>query len=685
MPLLQFEPFSSAVEAPFWHLLSQRKIDLYKLDDRPVDVRGYYRTDHQPPSAENDPATAQSHVPPSRLCLGTNTFDEKKSVFPFAVSVPGKLHNTNTVEEFKNLQKDALFRETAETIWDDIQSGAAFEDPSRLVRFLLITFADLKNFKFYHWFAFPALVLEPPVLVHEVKSISECLTSDQVNDFTSKCHEIDGVPFFLIRASEGGSNVSIGRLVDWNRMQNEGNQEEIFIGFADPCGLPSHPNWSLRNFLVLAKKKWNVRYLKIVCVRYVPARKDFRHSRVLEIDLGDEILSDACPKSVGWEKNAQGKLGPRMADLAPLMDPARLADTAVDLNLKLMRWRLMPSLQLEKISSTKCLLLGAGTLGCHVARCLMGWGVRHITFLDSSRVSFSNPVRQPLYTFKDCLEGGKPKAQCAADRLKEIFPGVISKGYTMSIPMPGHPVAPSSEAQVSKDVELLEQLMAEHDVTFLLMDSRESRWLPTVIGARLGKTVINAALGFDTYVVMRHGIRTSGSSSPAASCSETKEGDDPFYKVPEELGCYFCNDVVAPVDSLRDRTLDQQCTVTRPGLSAIAGATSVELLISLLHHPSGPRAPADLSDSPGSTELGCTPHQIRGFLNGFRNLLLVGRAYEKCTACSDTILQKYGAEGTEFLFRVFNSPSFLEDVTGLTELHRASEEAALDWDAEEEE
>lgn len=54
--------------------------------------------------------------------------------------------------------------------------------------------------------------------------------------------------------------------------------------------------------------------------------------------------------------------------LPPLL---RLADQAVDLNLKLMRWRIMPEIQLEKIASTKCLLLGAGTLGCYVARVLM--------------------------------------------------------------------------------------------------------------------------------------------------------------------------------------------------------------------------------------------------------------------------------------------------------------------------
>lgn len=48
--------------------------------------------------------------------------------------------------------------------------------------------------------------------------------------------------------------------------------------------------------------------------------------------------------------------------------------------------------------------------------------------MDNAKISYSNPVRQPLYEFEDCLEGGKSKAVAAAERLQKIFPGVVSKG-----------------------------------------------------------------------------------------------------------------------------------------------------------------------------------------------------------------------------------------------------------------
>ncbi len=43
--------------------------------------------------------------------------------------------------------------------------------------------------------------------------------------------------------------------------------------------------------------------------------------------------------------------------------------------------------------------------------------------------------------------------------------------------------------QVKNDVNKLENLVRDHDVVFLLMDTRESRWLPTMLGALHGKVI----------------------------------------------------------------------------------------------------------------------------------------------------------------------------------------------------
>lgn len=152
-----------------------------------------------------------------------------------------------------------------------------------------------------------------------------------------------------------------------------------YVVFHDPSSAADTPGWPLRNLLYYLAHHHGVASFNVICLRQ-------ESSRIGLVSLPGPIES-ARPQAVGWERNKQGKLASRMADLGPTMDPTRqvvhpskqsypcsrirLADQAVDLNLKLMRWRIMPSLELDKIASTKCLLLGAGTLGCYVAQSLM--------------------------------------------------------------------------------------------------------------------------------------------------------------------------------------------------------------------------------------------------------------------------------------------------------------------------
>lgn len=317
---------------------------------------------------------------------------------------------------------------------------------------------------------------------------------------------------------------------------DDAEPEDRFVCFVDPSNYPTNPGWMLRNLLVLVRARWHLSNVQMLCYRDTQHRREQSNSLILRLNLPSDAptfkdTTPSMPKITGWERNQSNKLTSRVVDLAHSMNPESLADQSVDLNLKLMKWRIAPSLNLDIIKSTKCLLLGAGTLGSYVSRNLLGWGVRKITFVDNAKVSFSNPVRQPLFSFGDCKNGGVEKAPRAAVALKEIYPGVDARGIVMSVPMAGHPMTDAqNEGKTKQEFERLQQLIEEHDAVFLLMDTRESRWLPSVMGKSAGKIVMNAALGFDSFVVMRHGARQ-------------KEDDGG-----EELGCYFCNDVVAPAD-----------------------------------------------------------------------------------------------------------------------------------------
>lgn len=184
---------------------------------------------------------------------------------------------------------------------------------------------------------------------------------------------------------------------------------------------------------------------------------------------------------------------------------------------------------------------------------------------------------------------------------------------------------------------------------------------------RILQIVMNAALGFDTFLVMRHGARAS-----------SVVGDDKS----KRLGCYYCNDIVAPADVCwlffwlfdwlmtehivsnrshvgsnvyrhspwtrwnrgRNRSWTIGITTSAPRWVCLLFMLLLQFLVSFYSriHAPAPSPNEEINSTQsyaenGGSVLGQVPHQLRGFLAQFRNLPLVGAAYDRCTGCSETV------------------------------------------------
>ena len=751
--IVKYVPFQSKADPSFWMKLGDHKLNTLKLAEEPQVIEGKYSI-QSTILRRND---GKGEIPTAQTIPGRMRFDQDSISVDNEgghmtgnenVVTKGQIQILNTIESFKLTDKNELLNKhclnkllsacgiSAESTEDKSNTEDSDADEESLLEaltsFFCLCHLDLKAHKVLYWFAFPVLVPAPGRSI--CYATSDNNSSYQKNpaqcslkhawgqekvgylqkgienmrlENSSRCFP----SYFMIIPDENGNDMKCMKLSSCtyqNLVQDEKNKCIFaFLDVTSNNGADDDSSfedmqpvgWTLRNLIAFLTLKFGLAgEISIISYRpsvirrlqlndnaknefdgihdsslllriQLPTKEDFQWPKKIE---NNEKTPYNC---MGWELNARSKPGPRSVNLAPLLSPSHLAQQATDLNLKLMKWRMIPNLDLESLSNLNVLLLGAGTLGCSVARTLLGWGVRKFIFVDNGKVSYSNPVRQNLFDLVDCEGGGKDKATAAAEALKRIAgPTIESEGHVLTIPMPGHAFSDKEVESVRSDTKKLQQLVDEADVVFLLTDTRESRWLPTVMARASNKMLINAALGLDSWLVMRHG----GSEKS------------------NRLGCYFCNDVVAPENSTKNRTLDQQCTVTRPGLAPIASSMAVELMVSLLHHEAKQDAPApsngtSTSFSPSvsnketnKSPLGLMPHQIRGSIVSYTMMTPTVPAFQSCTGCSDLVVNAYGDGGFDFVQKVCCSDvSFLEEVSGLEKFRAEASsmmDDCMDWD-----
>ncbi|KAI3640104.1 hypothetical protein MIR68_000982 [Amoeboaphelidium protococcarum] len=661
MVLVKFQKIQSEFKIDFWTRLSNYKLNDLKLNDEVIPISAQISAnavifDH---TSLNNNSVEQVE----------KTDDESiQNSLSFAQAV-GVCKNLNTLKEFNEFNKQKFLLEYVDSIYNEMsapnqQNQNFFKYPCR---FLMVTFADVKKYKFYYFVAYPVVLFDVNYLpsVSNIEHQSQELASLQPL-FDEYLHEqsanvcfYDEVGKNLIQAGHGwqtGYSLVVKQRSNHISQTTTDSQLEL-------C-------WQLRNFLSYLQVRYKLEYIKIYVWNDQLQQYTLYHANLPLLNgYGSKSY-----KAIRWEK-AQVSI----VDISDSIDPSLLCNQSIDLNLRLMKWRMVQQLDLDTIAQQKVLVLGMGTLGCNVVRTLIGWNVTDFLIVDNGKVSYSNLPRQPLYTFADY---GRNKVDVARTNLLAINPSYKVRAEQLTIPCPGHydhlrdrlPLNEQSLQdkdiiQLQRDLGRLENLIKECNVIFLLTDSRESRYIPTLMAKFHNKLCINAALGFDSYLIMRHGLRDSN------------------------LGCYFCNDVVGPSNSMTARSLDQECTVTRPALAPMCSAQAVELFISLLQQQKQQRQPAGssehrvvgLNEEIRGSELGILPHTVRYYLRYGQAVFLDGRAYDKCTACSMKVIEAYQQSGIQFLISVLINPKLAEKVSELTALHEQVEQMNMaEWTEGEE-
>ena len=144
------------------------------------------------------------------------------------------------------------------------------------------------------------------------------------------------------------------------------------------------------------------------------------------------------------------------------------------------------------------------------------------------------------------------KADAAVKNMKLLIPTIEAKAFTFKIPMPGHSCSEKVLEDEFQNLQKLENLVEEYDIVFNVLDSREARYFPTLFSGIYNKLCISVGLGYDNFVIVKHGYRNFKELLVANTPKDTCFEDD--------FGCFFCNDYLSPKNTMANRTLDQQCT-----------------------------------------------------------------------------------------------------------------------------
>ncbi len=157
-----------------------------------------------------------------------------------------------------------------------------------------------------------------------------------------------------------------------------------------------------------------------------------------------------------------------------MSDVIRIDDAGDETEDRFARFRLIGWWDQKRLAGARVLVIGAGALGNEILKDLALLGVGRVFLADRDRVENSNLSRSILFRERDC---GRPKAEVAAERAAEVYPGMRVRPFTGNVVY-----------------DLGQGVYRWADVILGGLDNREARVAINQAAARAGKVWIDGAI-----------------------------------------------------------------------------------------------------------------------------------------------------------------------------------------------
>jgi ubiquitin-like modifier-activating enzyme ATG7 len=497
-----------AFDLTFWKTLYYKKLEEMKLSEDPVPLTGTIKYGSQQKS--------ELFTELEFDCFSfTKTEISITKHSYYSIGVRGMIKVFNKLEDYelflsKQENRKISFNEVFkgdEEILTKFQTKTDTEEPlSKTMMFFYIPmFINLKTFQFIYSFFelqydLDYSMIQSTVSVDENDSITFDIDYESLSNLNSFCLNPSQSLFYdcSLEYSQN-SSVLLTYILD------EFYGSEMAASLTEDISIPV---FVLKSPLVL-------NYIKnLFTYKQIQAKKT-------KINIFKNINKDAqktfgvSPFSIKLLHKQPSKIAKNFysesqnLNLKEFLSKENLVEEQSNLNVKLMKWRLEPDLQLDNIQSLKVLLVGSGTLGCNMGRLVSAWGIKNMSFIDYGNVSYSNLTRQSLFTLNDfdTQGNGLGKAEACVKNLKNLVPSLNLSSHSFKIPMPGHFCTDKMIDEEFQNLQKLEELVSSHDIIFNILDTREARYFPTLFSSIYNKLCISVGLGYDNFVIVKHGYR----------------------------------------------------------------------------------------------------------------------------------------------------------------------------------